>query len=326
MYTLKKWLVPLAGVCLFGLFLAMTWLWFDKDELKRLLTATLQEPYWLVLMFAVYWLSFGLKAIAWRAYAGSADEPLRIYYHGIIYSLLVNHLSPVKVGDLVRAGFLMKAASARWDRALHSVAAMRALDMLMLGTIACGGLLWLGLPASWVKTVVLLAAGVALLALYRLPAVRRLPFIGAHLTMLHETMLSAKGLLIVLAVAVSWVLEAGVLYGIAKLASLELGVGTVIWANSVTIAGQVVHVTPGGIGTYESTLSGSLAALGIGWKEAYAAAVWSHMFKFLFSFGVGAYSVIRMPIGWKELSRWFMAKPSKPPEAEAPPIEGVNSR
>jgi uncharacterized membrane protein YbhN (UPF0104 family) len=301
-----NYIIPLSGGILFCIFLWLTWHWFDKDEFIRLMRAVGHEPQWLLIMFLAYLFSFMLKAVAWRSYVGARQqEPFRIFYHGIIYSLLVNHLLPLKVGDLVRTGILVKAARQPWDEALHSVAIMRFLDMLVLGLIAGCGIVWIGLPASWMWITAMLAGAAMLTILYKLPGARAIPFIGKHLKMVNETMLSGKGLFIFAAVALSWVLEAGVIYGIARLSSLSAGVGPLIWANSMTIAGQVFHVTPGGIGTYESTLSGTLVLLGISGKEAYAAAVMSHTFKFMFSFSVGAYSVIRMPIQWHEMRAWM---------------------
>jgi uncharacterized membrane protein YbhN (UPF0104 family) len=103
-------------------------------------------------------------------------------------------------------------------------------------------------------------------------------------------------------------LEAAVIYGVAIILKLGVGAAPLVWANSVTIAGQVLHVTPGGIGTYESTLSGSLAILGVDWKDAYAAAVLSHTFKFAFSYLAGGYTLIRMPIRWREMKIWLSRK------------------
>lgn len=299
-----KWIIRLSAVPLLAAFIWMTWRWFNKDEWLDHLFLLLKQPQWLIFMFTAYLLSFILKAEAWRRYAGS-KERFGIFFHGIIYSLLVNHLLPLKVGDLVRTGFLMKTANKTWDEALHSVTIMRLLDMLTLCLYAGFGILWLGLPSSWLWVAVLPAAAVLLAVIYRLPFIRKMPFIQKHLTHLRATMLSGKGLFIMSAVAVSWVLEAGVIYGIAYILGLQLGAVPLVWANSMTIAGQVFHITPGGIGTYESTLSGSLAVLGINGREAYGAALLSHAFKFVFAFGMGAYTLLRMPLGWREAKGWI---------------------
>jgi len=299
-----KWIIRLSAVPLLAAFIWMTWRWFDKDEWLGDLLLLVKQPQWLLFMFTAYLLSFILKAEAWRRYTGS-NERLAIFFHGIIYSLLVNHLLPLKVGDIVRTGFLMKTAHKTWDEALHSVTVMRLLDMLTLCLYAGVGILMLGLPSSWLWVALLLAAAVLLAAIYKLPVLKKMPLIQKHLAHFKAAMLSGKGLFILAAIAVSWILEAGIIYGIASILELQLGAASLVWANSMTIAGQVFHITPGGIGTYESTLSGSLAMLGINGKEAYGAAILSHAFKFVFAFGMGAYSLLRMPLGWREARAWI---------------------
>lgn len=295
--------VPLLGVLLLIGFLYMTWRWFDFAELKRHLLLLIAHPQWLLPMAVAYLGAFWLKAIAWRLYDGSR-EPYRIYYHGIVYSLLVNHLLPLKAGDVARVGFLMQRGNRTWDEALHSVGAMRLLDMLVLAAFAGVGIVRLGLPASWMWLAVLAFAVLALAAGYKLPALSRLPFLRKHLAHAHGILLSPSGAAIVLLVAASWLLEAGVLYGIMRVLALHLPAGWLVWANSMTIAGQVFHVTPGGIGTYESALSGTLVWLGIDWKTAYAAAVMSHLFKFAFAYVAGAVTWIRMPIRRSDWRGW----------------------
>jgi uncharacterized membrane protein YbhN (UPF0104 family) len=303
----KKSIILLLAVLLFICFLFISWKWFDLDELLRHLRTLAQEPQWLVCMFGAYLLSFILKAEAWRIYAGS-QERFRIYFHGIIYSLLVNHLLPVKAGDIVRAGFLMKTARKPWDEALHSVAVMRLMDMFVLGIISLIGVLWIGLSASWAWIIILLTGIIVLVVVFKLTPFHRIAFVQKHGAHFKSTMLSGKGLFVMVFITVSWMLEAAVIYGIARITELNLGVFSLVWANSVTIAGQVLHITPGGIGTYESTLSGSLVVLGISWKEAYAAALLSHTFKFAFAYVMGGYSLLRMPIGWREMKAWILIK------------------
>ncbi|MBO9610406.1 MAG: flippase-like domain-containing protein [Paenibacillaceae bacterium] len=304
MTLFRRQVVPVLGGLLLIGFLYMTWRLFDFAELKKHLLLLVAHPQWLLLMAAAYWGAFVLKAAAWRLYDGSG-APFRIYYHGIIYSLLVNHLLPLKAGDIARVGFLMQRGRRTWDEALHSVGAMRLLDMLILAAFAGVGIVQLGLSASWLWLAVLAAAVLALAAGYRLPALSRLSFLRKHLSHAHGVLLSPSGAAIALLVAASWLLEAGVLYGVMRALSLHLPAGWLVWANSMTIAGQVFHVTPGGIGTYESALSGTLVWLGIDWKTAYAAAVMSHLFKFAFAYVAGAVTWVRMPVRRSDWRAWM---------------------
>lgn len=296
-----------AAVVLFVFFLYISWKWFDLDEFLLHSRTLLVRPQWLIIMFVAYLLSFMLKAEAWRMYDGSYER-FRIYYHGIIYSLLVNHLLPLKAGDIVRTGFLMKNARRTWDEALHSVAIMRLMDMFVLGVISATGVMIIGLSVSWAWIVALLAGTLLIAAVIPVTSLHRNSFVQKHWMHFKGIMLTRKGLFVMMLVTVSWFLEATVIYGIARIMQLNMGAAPLVWVNSVTIAGQILHITPGGIGTYESTLSGSLVVLGIGWKEAYAAALLSHTFKFVFAYAAGGYTVLRMPIRWPEMKAWLTKK------------------
>ena len=138
-----------------------------------------------------------------------------------------------------------------------------------------------------------------------LPVIRKIPFVVKHSAYFQLKMLSGKGLVILSLITLSWVLEAGVIFAVVQMIGLQLGSISLVWANSMTIAGQIFHITPGGIGTYESTMSGSLALLGVDGKDAYRAALLSHTFKFLFAYTLGGYSLLRMPLHWREMKAWI---------------------
>ncbi|MFK7694615.1 lysylphosphatidylglycerol synthase transmembrane domain-containing protein [Paenibacillus sp. HJGM_3] len=306
---LTKWIRLVALLLVLGS-IYITWRWFDAGEWWADLRTLAAQPRWLALMLAVYGLSFALKASAWRLYAPS-QAPFRVYVHAILYSLLVNHLLPIKAGDAVRAGVLMKQAGQRWDEALHSVGIMRLLDMAVLGLIGGTGIILLGLPTSWWGFAAL-AGLLALVAVARfLPWLSRLPFVRKHSDYFRTRMMSARGVAIFALVALSWLLEAGVIYGVARILAIPLGGAPLIWANSMTIAGQIFHVTPGGIGTYESTMSGSLYLLGIEGPLAYRAALLSHTFKFAFAYAAGAYALLRLPIRIRDVSQYISRKDFK---------------
>lgn len=300
----KQQIVRFMAILLVVCSMYLTWQWFDSKEWLRDVGLLFRQPQWLIFMFIVYLLSFILKAAAWRLYTG-ADVRFSIYFHAISYSLLVNHLLPIKVGDGVRTGLLMKNGGKSWADALHSVAVMRLLDMLVLASIGGVGIVRLGLPSSWIWVTVLAGGTVLLASAHYLPFIRKIPFVAKHSSYFHLNLFSGKGIVIIGLITLSWVLEAGVIFAVAHMIGLQVGTISLIWANSMTIAGQIFHITPGGIGTYESTMSGSLALLGVEGKDAYRAALVSHTFKFLFAYAVGAYSLIRMPLHWREMKAWI---------------------
>ncbi|CAN7230487.1 lysylphosphatidylglycerol synthase transmembrane domain-containing protein [Paenibacillus sp. LjRoot153] len=300
----RKQVVRLIAFLLVVCSIFLTWRWFDSKEWLHDVGLLFHQPKWLIFIIIVYLASFLLKAIAWRSYAGK-EVRLAVYFHAISYSLLVNHVLPIKVGDGVRAGLLMKNGGKSWEDAIHSVAVMRLLDMLVLAGIGGIGIVRMGLPSSWMW-VTLLASGTVILATaHYLPLIRRIPAVVKHTSYFQLQMFSVKGLVILGLITFSWVLEAGVIYAVIHIIGVQLASVSLVWANSMTIAGQIFHITPGGIGTYESTMSGSLALLGVEGKDAYRAALLSHTFKFLFAYSLGCYSLLRMPLQWREMKVWI---------------------
>ena len=61
----------------------------------------------------------------------------------------------------------------------------------------------------------------------------------------------------------SWILEAGVLLVSAQALGAEITVPVAIAVTAFTILFQVFHVTPGGIGVYEASMTGALYAMGV---------------------------------------------------------------
>lgn len=271
------------------------------------------EPIWLLAITLLYTLSFWLKAWAWRLYA---DRRLTwgTGMDGLFASLFVNHILPVKAGDLVRAGLAAKRSGLKWDEALHSVAALRSLDMLTLGTLASAGALTLGLHWSSRQYVVYTAAvALALLLALILYFTRKrgkpASFLGRHIGMVRNVMAGKRGWMILSLTAVSWVTEGFVLFGTAHILNVELSLLAAVWVTAMTVAGQVFHFTPGGLGTYESVMAFSLSAgLGMPLETALALAIATHGYKFAYSYAAGAILMARTAVTWREIRGWARLK------------------
>ncbi|WP_181909435.1 lysylphosphatidylglycerol synthase transmembrane domain-containing protein [Paenibacillus taihuensis] len=300
-------------------FVWLSWQYFHgKASIGSSMVKLLHSPEMLLLMIGGYSLSFIVKALAWRLYSGrDKEDRLALYIHPLLVSLLVNHVLPLKVGDLARTGLLARSAAIRWDDALHWVAVMRVLDMASLLFIGSVGALLLGLEASpWFIVVVALGV-LVLVALYLFERRRRsnqqyqtdrkgiVAFVQRHYIRLQSTLASKRGAAAALLTLVSWLLEGAVVYGVTGVLDLPVNPFEAIWVTSMTIAGQLFHVTPGGIGTYETTLTASLGVLGVSGEVAFAAALLSHGFKFVFAYVTGAASLAMSAVTWKELRSWL---------------------
>ena len=109
----------------------------------------------------------------------------------------------------------------------------------------------------------------------------------------------------------SWAMEAVVVYGVIHALHLNIGFLQAVWANGMTIAGQLFHVTPGGIGTYETTLSASLGILGMNGAQAYTVSLLSHGYKFVFAYSAGLASLLLAAVSWSELRQWLSLRGKK---------------
>lgn len=103
-------------------------------------------------------------------------------------------------------------------------------------------------------------------------------------------------MIILIAVSTSWVLEAAVLYGTVTIYHRDLSVLEAVFANSVTVSGQIFQITPGGIANYESFLVFALRLFGITIQEGYTIAIVTHAVKFFFSYVAGIMAIIIYPI------------------------------
>ncbi len=314
-----------AGIVVVGLMMAavFVWLslrWFRGREIGSAFGELLHAPMWIAVMTVCYGLSFWLKAIAWRQYVGRENEDrLSGYVYPLFVSLLVNHVLPVKLGDLARTGMLVRLTRMRWEDALHSVAIMRLLDMASLMLIGSTGAVIAGLSVSaWVPAVPAAGAAVGLaVAMIYIGWRKKGRFRDAgKMNRLHEllqrhgkrlwmTIGSRKGAGIAMLTLGSWVLEGAVVYGVVQVLHVDIDWLQAVWVNGMTIAGQLFHVAPGGIGTYETTLTASLGVLGIPGMDGYTVALLSHGYKFVFAYAAGAASLVLAAVSLRELKEWI---------------------
>ena len=74
----------------------------------------------------------------------------------------------------------------------------------------------------------------------------------------------------------------------AQATGIEISLWAAIAVTAFTILFQVCHVTPGGIGVYEASMTGAFYALGIPWEEGLALSLLTHGLQFAYSYTVAA--------------------------------------
>lgn len=268
----------------------------DWSQLKSALHQLGDKPWLVAILLFTYTGAFLLRAVAWRVLTSNGIHLYQLFV-SIQSGLLVNHLAPVKLGEIVRpllaARYGMPVAEAA-----GTTAVARYLDFAVLLAIAgvvgpavsltAGMDIWLeglALPAA-----VILGCGSALLIMRQHRWFGRLPApLRSRFELLREQLrrVSVRQVMLALLWTLpSWVLEAAVLIVAANALGVELAIAAAISVTAFTILFQVFHFTPGGIGVYEAVMTGALYAHGIPWEQGPALAVATHGLKFAYSYTV----------------------------------------
>jgi uncharacterized membrane protein YbhN (UPF0104 family) len=280
----------------------------DPGALADAARAAAHDPLGLAVALGAYALAFGLRAALWcRALPGLGFGQSLAAIH---VSLAGNHLLPLKLGEPLRVYSAVRRAPVPLGAATASTILLRAADILAVVAIAAvlgptlveslvGGA---GIPLAAVSAVVLIGA-----AAWLARAVRRL---GPSRGWLALALPGA---------ALAWLLESVLVWTCAGWAGIDLSPQDAALVTAVTIAAQMVAVTPGGLGTYEAAATAALVALGADPGAALAAAVAAHALKTAYALVAGAIGAVHPSPGLLGLVRLPRERPAPPPAAPAPP-------
>lgn len=279
----------------------MTFYFLDAVMIMGEIKAIITKPGILLFIFTSYFFAFFTRGLAWKLYLNNRVR-LSTCMYGLFYSLLLNHLLPVKAGDFARIG-VMKAREPdiSGQEAFNSVIVLRVMDMVILFGMASAGLAFLKLPVNGKLLLWLGVIGfvVTVLLYYKFQA-----FFKRQLIIMKNAFTGWHGIWIIGLTLISWILEAAVIYGVVLNGGSIISFVQAIWVNSITVAGQIFQITPGGIASYEAIMIFALGANGIAAENAYSAAVITHGLKYLFSFLVGGIAVAAYPVPAHLLKKW----------------------
>ncbi|MCF6138156.1 lysylphosphatidylglycerol synthase transmembrane domain-containing protein [Pseudalkalibacillus berkeleyi] len=276
-----------------------------KDE--EIQSSFLQSFNWLsvIIVTVVYTSAFLLRALAWRIFL-KGSITFKSSMVGIFYSFVFNHILPVKAGDFIRAGIVTLNHQISFKRSLSSVVTLRILDLGVLGIVAMIGAFLFGYHISTLLFFLFIVGGL-LLVIVGLIFRKRFKWLNRGVNHLKEISPKAA-VMIVSLTTMSWVFEGIVLFEIAKMFGSPLGYLQSVWVNSLTVAGQVFHFTPGGLGTYESVMTAVLASMSIAIKKGYSIALSTHLFKFILSFFIGIGLILWTPVPIHMIKKWVNRK------------------
>ena len=265
-------------------------LWDGLGELAR-------RPELLALFSGGYAAAFALRAFASRTLLGRSgrDAGAGRLFTILHAALFANHALPVKAGEVLRPYLGARAGIPTTEAAVSTVVA-RVLDFAALLAIAAAllpltagseGAAVLAIPALLLATAmgVLLWFRTTSLAWTRFEALDRMWTRARH----SLRSLPPRAVLRAFALTVpGWLLESVVVYAAAQALGLGLTLHAAAAVTAFTILFQVVHLTPGGIGVYEASMTVALQAQGLAAGEALTLAVLTHGLNFVYSFALGA--------------------------------------
>ncbi len=276
----------------------LVWWLADWSQMPVALRVLVVRPELLGLLLVSYTGAFVLRSFAWRQLMAGGANVFDLFTY-LQAALLANHLLPFKLGEAARP-LLAARRGIPLTEAAASTAVARLLDFASLIIIAAafGALVssfdarldWLRGLAIPVAVVLAAALAVTMLRFRSVDALIPRPLRGRLDTLRAELALMSRGRigLAALWTLPSWILEAGVLLVAAQALGTEISLSAAIAVTAFTILFQVFHVTPGGIGVYEASMTGALYALGIPWEEGLALAVLTHGLKFAYSYTFAA--------------------------------------
>jgi uncharacterized membrane protein YbhN (UPF0104 family) len=287
--------IRMIGIVLAVLFTLLAYRYLDGKMLAAHFASMIKQPDKLVMMFVIYGASFWLRALAWKWYV-QKNVSLAVYMNGLFLSLFVNHITPVKIGDVVRVSVLAEQKNVSVDEAFHSVAVLRLFDMLLLLFLSAWGIYYYFETFSFLKSflVLLCLCGIGIVIIAAVWKWKPL-IVRKHLNIAKQAWTGPYAYKIVSAVFLSWLCEAIVVFEVAKIAGFPLTIVQAIWVNSLTVAGQVFQIAPGGLATYEAVMSFALTTIQPIWDKAYVVAILTHVFKFVFSYAVGLIVLWKYP-------------------------------
>ena len=268
----------------------------DGALLREGLGELARRPHLPALLAVCYAGAFALRAAAWRLLlggAGAAAGGARLF--AILHAaLLANHALPFKAGEALRPVLAARAGVPAAGAAVTTVVA-RLLDLAALLCIAAALLpLTAGgpAPAAFAVPALLLAAAAAALLLLRAsrPGGGAPGAIGRLRARAAEALraLPPRAVLGAFALTVpGWLLESAVVWGAAQALGIDLPLPAAAAVTAFTILFQTVHLTPGGIGVYEASMTAALQAQDVPGGEAVTLAVLAHGLKFAYSFAAG---------------------------------------
>lgn len=283
--TRGRVLVALGGVAISAVFLWLAVRDADPADVRDALTHA--EPGLVLLAVAAIGCGYAFQAARWMSIARAPRLGLGRFYQMLIAGLACNNVLPVRIGELVRAGWLSRDAPMPGGRAFGTVALDRACDVVALVVFLAIGIQVVATP-DWVKrlavggvlALLLIAAALVFARLYTRSREGARHERGRLRTIVRDTVdLLAQPIGRRRAAAwlvlswCAWTLSATATFLVARSLGIELGALEAVFVTSALALGVAIPSSPGYIGTYQWLGVASLGLLDVPVNDALAFAI-----------------------------------------------------
>ena len=280
--TGRRALVALGGVAISAIFL---WLAIRDADATEVQAALEDAEVGLVLLAVVaFGTGYFLQALRWRKIANTPRPGIRRFYEMVICGLACNNVLPVRIGELLRAGWLSREAPMPGGRALGTVALDRVCDVVTLAVMLVIGIQAVPTP-GWLKRIVIgallvvvaLAAALVFARLYTRARerdrrtrgrVRRI--VRDTIDMLGEPVGRRRAATWLGLSAVTWTLGTLAVYLVGESVGIDLAPLDAVFVSSALALGVAIPSSPGYVGTYQWLGVASLGLLDVPVSEALA--------------------------------------------------------
>jgi uncharacterized protein (TIRG00374 family) len=315
--TRGRVLLALGGVAISAVFL---WLAVRNANLDAVRRALEEADLGLVLLsVAVLAVGYGCQAARWERIALAPNLSFRRFYEMLMGGLACNNVLPVRIGEVVRAGWLSRDAPMPGGRALGSVALDRACDVITLVVFLVIGLQAVPAP-DWAQRLVVGGFIAVVLVLGALVFARMYSRSRSHsrhergrlrrivrdtIDMLGEPIGRRRASVWLLLSFCTWALSAVVVVLVARSVGIELSALEAVFVTAALSLGVAIPSSPGYIGTYQWLGVASLGLLDVPVNEALAFAILMHATWFVPTTLAGG-----AVIGWRALRSRALKMPT----------------
>jgi uncharacterized protein (TIRG00374 family) len=286
--TRSRVLIALGGLVVSGVFLWLAVRDADPDEVREALSDA--DVGLVLLASSVLMVGYVIGAARWRSIAATPNVRLRRFYEMVLGGLACNNVLPVRIGEVVRAGWLSREARIPGGRALGTVALDRACDVVALAIFLLIGIQAVPTP-TWLRNmivgaavfVVLIVAALVFARLYTKSRGRDRRERGRVRRIVRDTIdflgepvgrhRAAAWLALSLA---GWSVAAVGAYLVARSVGVDVEPLQAVFLTSALAFGVAIPSSPGYIGTYQLIAVEALGLLDVEPSQALAFSILMH--------------------------------------------------